>query len=353
MCRFVKLLAMVGAALCLVGELQATGYFGPYIYLDDGGKRVIGTPEFYWSLEVRRISRDFHPTEKFVASEKPPPSYESEEPDTRGSEDSDNADLKDFESALKEGRIKPPDPAKAKQAHVDARGVIHAAASPSTPPSAETTASPSATSPAFESKPQSLPAEFDSEFADYHRGALAYRNQQWDEARKLWENLLKRPEQDRHYRTVWAAFMLGKVALKTNDYQSATQWFERTRELAKAGFADSLGLAAESYGWEGRSEWKQNHPEKAAPLFLTQLALGDESAVISLKALIPDREPVEGMLNYGPEPDAVEGWTEEQKQAADKKARVQLKQAAQDPLLRRLVTVHILATASTPNPYGP
>src|SRR5262249_40541661 len=91
----------------------------------------------------------------------------------------------------------------------------------------------------------------------------------------------------------------------------------------------------------------------AAPLFLTQLSLGDESAVVSLKALIPDREPVEGMLNYGPEPEAVEGWTEEQKQAADKQAQVQLKQAAQDPLLRRLVTVHILPTASTPNTFGP
>ena len=40
----------------------------------------------------------------------------------------------------------------------------------------------------------------------------------------------------------------------------------------------SLALAADSYGWEGRAEWKQAHPEKAAPLFLTQLALGDESA---------------------------------------------------------------------------
>ena len=71
----------------------------------------------------------------------------------------------------------------------------------------------------------------------------------------------------------------------------------------RAGFADSLGMAADSYGWEGRCEWKQDHPEKAAPLFLNQLALGDESAIVSLKALVPDRRPVEGMLNYGPEPD--------------------------------------------------
>ena len=42
---------------------------------------------------------------------------------------------------------------------------------------------------------------------------------------------------------------------------------ERTRELAKSGFVDSLGIAPDSYGWEGRSEWKQEHPEKAAALF--------------------------------------------------------------------------------------
>ena len=68
MSRFVKLLATVGTALCLVGGLHATGYFGPSIYLDDGGKKVEGSPEFYWGLEVRRISRDFNPPEKLVVS---------------------------------------------------------------------------------------------------------------------------------------------------------------------------------------------------------------------------------------------------------------------------------------------
>ena len=66
MSRCAKLLVTVGAALCLVGRLHATGYFGPFIYLDNGGKKVEGSPEFYWGLEVRRISRDFHPPEKLV-----------------------------------------------------------------------------------------------------------------------------------------------------------------------------------------------------------------------------------------------------------------------------------------------
>jgi hypothetical protein len=113
--------------------------------------------------------------------------------------------------------------------------------------------------------------------------------------------------------------MLGKLALKSEDYATAVNWFQRTRELAKSGFADSLGMAADSYGWEGRSEWKQEHPAKAAGLFLTQLALGDESAIVSLKALVPDREPIEGMLNYGPEREEQRKWSEDQKQGKNKK----------------------------------
>ena len=330
MSSFVKLLATVGMALCLVGGLHATGYFGPYIYLDDGGKNVAGSPEFYWGLEVRRISRDFHPPEKLVVSKEAAQINEEEERTKKTSENTTETDLKDFDSAVQEARIKPADAAKAKEQHKQARAALDATAS---------------------GTPTPLPAEFDSEFADYHKGAAAYLNQQWDEARAAWENLLKRPEQDRHYRTVWAAFMLGKVALKEKDFPTATQWFQRTRELAKAGFADSSGLAAESYGWEGRAEWKQDHPEKAAPLFMNQLALGDASAVVSLKAVIPDREPASGLLNYGPEPEEREKWTDEQKREQEQKETAKLKVAAQDPLLRRLVTVHILATAVSPDYY--
>src|SRR5215471_5708203 len=331
--RLVKLLAISGTALGVVGGLHATGYYGPNIYLDDGGKRVGGSPEFYWGLEVQRISRDFHPPEKLVISREAAQKNEEEEPEERTKKTSDNTtetDLKDFDSAVREARIKPADAAKAKEQHKQARAALDATAS---------------------GTPTPLPAEFDSEFAAYHKGAATYLNQQWDEARAAWESLLKRPEQDRHYRTVWAAFMLGKVALKTKDYPTAAQLFQRTRELAKAGFADSLGLAAESYGWEGRAEWKQGYPEKAAPLFMNQLGLGDTSAVVSLKALIPDREPVDGLLNYGPELEGREKWTDEQKRQAEQDEMAKLKAAAQDPLLRRLVTVHILATAVSPDNY--
>jgi hypothetical protein len=166
--RFVKLLATVGTALCLVGGLHATGYFGPYIYLGDGGKNVEGSPEFYWGLEVRRISRDFHPSEKLIVSKEAAQKNEELEPEERTTKTSENTtetDLKDFDSAVTEGRIKPPDPAKAKEQHKQARAALDATAS---------------------ATPTPLSAEFDSEFADYHTGAAAYLTQQWDQARAAW-----------------------------------------------------------------------------------------------------------------------------------------------------------------------
>jgi tetratricopeptide (TPR) repeat protein len=312
-------------AIIAVQNCDATGFYGPTVYLDQGGKNVSGSPEFYWKLEAKRLAKGFAPPEKRVPV--PASNRQAETDDTAdNSRNQMTADVdgKDFAVALREGRIKPENSEKATQQHAAARDLIDKA----------------------DAKTPDTPEEFASEFADYHRGALAYRIGKWDEARKAWEELLNRPAEERHYRTVWAAFMLGKVCLKTGDPEAA-KWFERTREFAKEGFADSLGMAADSYGWEGRSEWKQNHPAKAAKLFLTQLALGDESAIVSLKALIPDREPVEGMLNYGPEPDEREGWSEEQKKAEEQKTLLGLKTAAEDSLLRRLVTAHILATESS------
>jgi hypothetical protein len=314
-------------------EVLATGYSGPRQFLDDGGKKVDGSPQFYWELEVKRLAKDFKPTEKRVTG-KPAKKAESEDAgETPAPHDNFTAetDTKDFALALKGGRIKPGDPAKATQQHEAARKFIMEAIKNGAAPA---------------------PEEFASEFADYHRGALAYRlgKEHWQEARAAWEGLLKRPAAERHFRTVWATFMLGKVALKSGDPE-AVNWFRKTRELAKEGFADSLGMAADSYGWEGRSEWKQGHLDKAARLFLTQLALGDESAVVSLKAVLPDRESVEGMLNYGPEYEETSNWTDEQKKASEEKTRAVLRAAVNDPLLRRLETAHILATEAGVVPF--
>src|SRR5271165_4755665 len=285
------ILSGIGAAMLVFFETVpafATGFFGPVQYLDNGGKNVEASPEFYWELEVKRLAGNFHPAEKLLLAKIDDSQSESESHSK--AEATADADLKDFDQAILEGRIKPPDPAKARTDHAAARELI-----------ARTD----------EKTADSLPEEFESEFSDYHQGAFAYRRgkDHWDDARKAWERLLQRPESERKYRTVWAAFMLGKIALKSGS-PDAVNWFQRTRGFARAGFADSLGMAADSYGWEGRAEWKQNHPERAAPLFLTQLALRDTSA-------------------------------------HDQKALDDLRSAAKDPLLRSLVTADILATETT------
>ena len=318
-----KALVLIGIIAVTIVDAEATGWFGPMVYLDQGGRNVDASPEFYWDLELKRMARDFNAPEKLF--QRP---LKSADPRPALLELTANADQGDFEDALKTGRIRPTDSEQARRAHEAARKIIQSANAQSI---------------------LSLPQEFPSEFSDYHRGAFAYRRgpEHFSEARDAWMALLNRPPEERHYRTVWAAFMLGKLALKTGAPE-AQKWFQQTRELTRQGFADSLGLAADSYGWEGRVEWKQDHPAEAAKLFLTQLSLGDESAVVSLKALIPDRQPVGGMLNYNVvESDTEHDQWEPKKKLSEEQELAALQRAAEDPLLRRLVTAHILATGST------
>jgi hypothetical protein len=305
---------------------HGTGFYGPNEYLSDGSRLAV-TPEFYWDIEVQRLSHDFHPKEQ--PNIVPRDGMETDQPaDTSPLEKAtQDADAADFADALKTGRLKAVDAKTAVDQHTEARSTLM-------------------------SMTASLPDESDSEFADYDRGADAYRigKDHWAEAKKAWLALLARPAAERHYRTVWAAFMLGKLAMKSGD-PTAVQWYEKTRQFAAQGFADSLGLAADSYGWEGRSEWKQGHPAKAAPLFLTQLALGDDSAIISLKALIPDRDAVDGMLNYDDDVSSSDSDQPGNQNSAtppppDPKLNAALAVMAADPLLRRLETAHILATES-------
>ena len=326
---FVRLICCTALSLAGLEKAHATGGFAPQRWLENGGVASEMSPEFYWELEVKRMAKEFRPPEKRLApdAEKPRAAQDDQAGAVSpGTKLTGQADTTDFDDAIKSGKIKPPDPAKAKAAHEAARQIVSTAK--------ETTGDP-------------LPEEFASEFTDYHRGALAFRKGEahFAEARAAWEALLKRPKDGRHYRTVWAAFMLGKLALAAKDPE-AVKWFRQTRELAKDGFADSLGLAADSYGWEARSELKQGHDEAAAKLYLTQLALGDESAIVSLKAVIPDRPHVDGMKNYDEHPgdDATAEQIAKWRAAQAEKAQARLDAAAHSPLLRRLVTVHVLAT---------
>ncbi len=48
------------------------------------------------------------------------------------------------------------------------------------------------------------------EFVDYLQGSMAWYSQQTNDARVAWEALLNLPAAGRHYRSTWAAYMLGR-----------------------------------------------------------------------------------------------------------------------------------------------
>ncbi len=124
------------------------------------------------------------------------------------------------------------------------------------------------------------------EFFEYQEGALAYHDLRLDAAVRAWTRLLGRPAADRHYRSTWAAFMLGKAHLRTSP-DASVSWFRRTRELAGEGFADRLGLAVSSLGWEAWAENAQGNADRALVLYSEQAKAGDPSGLVSLRLLCP------------------------------------------------------------------
>lgn len=127
-----------------------------------------------------------------------------------------------------------------------------------------------------------IPSGLPEEFLRYLRGAIAYHNGKFSRAINIWKTVLDLPADQRHYRSTWAAFMIGR-ALMIEKPDEAIRYFEQTRTLAQKGFADSLGLAALSYGWEGRIALDRQQFKLAADRYLTQLACDDPLAAWSLR----------------------------------------------------------------------
>jgi len=123
------------------------------------------------------------------------------------------------------------------------------------------------------------------EFADYFEGAVAWAKPEGagnEAARTAWERLLARPENERRFKSTWAAFMLGK-SWAAEDPEKAAGYFRQVRALARHGFLDSTGLAAASLGEEARVWLNQGKLEGAVELYLEQYATGDSMAVNSLR----------------------------------------------------------------------
>jgi hypothetical protein len=126
-------------------------------------------------------------------------------------------------------------------------------------------------------------AHLPDEFVRYFRGSIAYYQKKNALAGEIWRDLLALPADDRHYRSTWAAFMLGKLALE-EEPKKAIAYFHSVREMVDLGFSDSLGLAAASLGWEARVYFKQKDYRRAIELYLEQMTTGnDVSAYTSIR----------------------------------------------------------------------
>jgi hypothetical protein len=136
--------------------------------------------------------------------------------------------------------------------------------------------------PAMEDFNVAALADVPGEFVDYLQGSAAWANGQTNQARAFWEALVRRPAAERQYRSVWAAYMLGKSWLP-DDPEKAVGYFQQVRVLKLRGFTDRIGLAAASLGQEARAYLRQQKFEEAIGLYIEQLAAKDNTAGSSLR----------------------------------------------------------------------
>jgi hypothetical protein len=129
-----------------------------------------------------------------------------------------------------------------------------------------------------------IPEGLPEEFADYLEGAFIWHNPAFKDkgfARQSWERLLELPPEKRHFKSTWAAFMLGR-SWEEKDPEKAIEYFKQVRDLAGHRFGDSVGLATASLGLEARVSLHQTNYERAIELYLEQDAAGDPTAAASL-----------------------------------------------------------------------
>jgi hypothetical protein len=125
------------------------------------------------------------------------------------------------------------------------------------------------------------------EFADHWRASVARYAGGTNDARTAWRLLLGRPAADRRYKSTWAAYLLGR-SWELENPAEAIRYYRQVREFAADGFADPIGLAVASIGWEARLCLRQKNYGDAFELYLNQLAAGDSSAYVSLRFTAAD-----------------------------------------------------------------
>ena len=105
---------------------------------------------------------------------------------------------------------------------------------------------------------EALPAEFTMHL----EGAAVDLSGDTTHALERWGAVLTLPEGERRHRSVWASFMIGRRCAES-DPERARIFLAECRRLAASGFADPLGLSAESLAWQARAELASGEPRQA------------------------------------------------------------------------------------------
>ncbi len=272
----VGMLALVLLSITAVSVL-ACGPFFPNNLLDRGDEALLSAPIADFGRELARLN--LAPS-RFAAV----PATNSYEAQTF------DAEMADLAAALKDAKVSPEDSARIVEGHRVNRKKLseylescHKWTSDAWMDTDENTPGKRGPQPAFPlfGEVPGLPGEF----ADYFAGAVALRKPKKEEAeaRQAWEQLLARPAAERKYKSTWAAYMLGTLWEK-EDPDKAVGYCQKTRDFAKRGLADSIGLATAAFGLEARVELRRGHFKRALELYLQQYAAGDGSALLSLRS---------------------------------------------------------------------
>ncbi|MEO6873516.1 MAG: hypothetical protein ABI222_01715 [Opitutaceae bacterium] len=254
----------------LAGPLLACGPDFPETYYDRDGRQLLAAPEGYFAVEIDRVARDILPTHRAVVTL-----------DQKFAAANWAADAIELPRALAERGV----PARTAQEITDAYGESRR--------QLEATKGAGADWCKLPELAKSLPIGLPMEFAAYFRGAEHWARGQVAEARENWQRVLQLPAAERHYRSTWSAFMLGRTWLAEAELGSgpeakqacddAVENFRRVRTLVSEGCADPLGLAVASLGWEARAELARGAYAPAIRLYLEQQAAGDPTALESLR----------------------------------------------------------------------
>jgi len=265
-----------GTVGLLAGVAAACGPWFPNQMLDQPEVRLAHMREGSLAIELKRL-------EPFL----PVVSYRAVTPSRVTAKWTASVDVGELRAALNAGPTDPARVADVVASYQDLRSALSSfqlqteqwKAQRDLPEYPPRVASRSPTPPVFPALriPRGLP----DEFARYIEGAIAYHRGDLDSARASWRKVLDLPADRRHYRSTWAAFMLGRSYMTENP-ATAIRWFEQVRQLADSGYSDRLGLAAESIGWQARVELDRSNTVTAIEGYIRHYQTGDPTARVSL-----------------------------------------------------------------------